>query len=280
MIVAIDTGGTKTLFGWFKNDKLIKSKRFNTPKKYNQYLDLIRNTVFQDSEINPKDISFLSIAIPGITKDKSYIETCEKIGVKNTDIKKDILKHLNKDKIKFKKNLQIIIENDASLGCLGTIRQYKENKGRILYITISTGLGTGFAIDNQLSQISKILEGGQIIIKENKSLVKWESIMSGSALNEKYGDLPKTIKDITIKNEIAKKLGIGLNILLPLLSPDKIYFGGGAGFIIESCKEMIKKEIKPSLIHLNKDIDLILVEDCNNIVLYGCYEYAKDQYFK
>ena len=65
MIIAIDTGGTKTLVASFSDEGiLLKSFEFPTPKSTIDYTSSVQSAIIH--ELQPDKIEAISIAAPGI----------------------------------------------------------------------------------------------------------------------------------------------------------------------------------------------------------------------
>ena len=84
MILTIDTGGTKTLFGLYDKDTLISTIKIKTPKDYNDYLKAIKDVMLSNYDLF--SIEAISIAIPGIIKNEK-ISYCGRLKWHDKDIK-------------------------------------------------------------------------------------------------------------------------------------------------------------------------------------------------
>ena len=78
MIIAIDTGGTKTLIAKFSDDgELVSSQKFLTPRDQAEYLSQVISVTRELSgEDNPRGIS---IALPGVIRDQKAV-MCKNLG--------------------------------------------------------------------------------------------------------------------------------------------------------------------------------------------------------
>ena len=75
MIIAIDTGGTKTLLaGFSKEGKLLKSFEFQTPKSQQKYLEIIEKVIKKEfsEQLKSGEIEAISCAEPGIIEKLNF----------------------------------------------------------------------------------------------------------------------------------------------------------------------------------------------------------------
>lgn len=267
MIVAVDTGGTKTLITLFSNDGVAgKMIKFPTPQKQDSYAETLRN-VLQENYGGQK-IEAIVFGVPSIVKD-------------NVAVKANNLKWENFDIAKSLKNVlgpaPIFLENDANLGGLAETRSRYPMPASSLYIAIGTGIGTGMTINGKIDQSLRLSEGGQIILEFNGSLMQWESFSSGRAIYEAYGQYARDIADEKIWQEIAERISRGLLVAIPLLQPEVIIIGGGIGTYFDKYSEHLESIIKEDL---PWDITCPQIAEANHpeeAVIYGCYYYAIDK---
>lgn len=146
-------------------------------------------------------------------------------------------------------DLSVALENDADAAALGEVT-WGAGKGasRFLYVTVSTGIGTGFVIDGSLYRgvNGSHPEMGHHFIDPAGPLCScggngcWESLASGPAMVQWMDDPNFTsaqeICSAAEKNHARARqavertgryLGIGLANLVTLFIPDVIALGGG-----------------------------------------------------
>ena len=139
MILAIDIGGTKTLVAPCDNNgNPIEELRFPTPQKYTDFkAELAKNV---DSLTS--DFTVVVAAVPGKLDRKNGVAVAfGNLPWKNVPIQSDIAKITGK---------KVFIENDANLAGLSEANRIKPLPHRALYITFSTGIGTGIITDGKL----------------------------------------------------------------------------------------------------------------------------------
>ena len=84
MIIAVDTGGTKTAIASFNNPGEITScTKFPTPKSTQEYIKSVSMSIKNMSHNG--DISAITIAIPGIIKN-DIAAWCKNLGWTNFDV--------------------------------------------------------------------------------------------------------------------------------------------------------------------------------------------------
>ena len=266
MIVAVDTGGTKTLVAVFDTDgKIIAEQKFPTPVDINDYLVELKQTV--DSLIDSQTITCLSVALPGTIKD-GHMVWAGNLGWHDTDIK-----GLLSDRY----NCPIIVENDANLAGLAEARALESIPNVCLYVTVSTGIGTGIVTNGKIDPNFSTSEGGQITLEHDGELARWETFASGKAILSRYGKLASEINDEKTWREITANIAKGFMALIPILRPDIIVIGGGVGTHFDKFGELLittlRKNFNQQSIPIPPIIEAAHPEEA---VIYGCYYHALD----
>ena len=126
------------------------------------------------------------------------------------------------------------LENDAACGglseaLLGSGKGFKN----VLYITISTGIGTSLIIDGQIFKGNRNLEGGHTTVDKDGPICScgkpghFESIASGKAIKRDFGKYAYEIKDKATWDKIANNMAIGVGNMMAIFSPDVVVLAGG-----------------------------------------------------
>ncbi|MBU0707167.1 ROK family protein, partial [Patescibacteria group bacterium] len=132
-------------------------------------------------------------------------------------------------------NAKVFLENDADLGGLGEAT-YGSGKDKkiVAYIAIGTGIGGTRIVNKKIDANSIGFEPGHIIICAGKKsylppyyLGEWEGLVSGTALEKRYGMKSKLIKKKAAWDYAIKYLVYGLHDVVRLWSPELIVLGGG-----------------------------------------------------
>jgi predicted NBD/HSP70 family sugar kinase len=121
------------------------------------------------------------------------------------------------------------LENDANAAALAEYHiGHGENVNNLLYVTLSTGIGTGLLIDGTIFHGAHDTEGGQVILKPTDGAWStFESLAAGPAIKAHYGKEAYEITDPAAWNEIAELFAVGLMSLITTLSPERVILGGG-----------------------------------------------------
>jgi predicted NBD/HSP70 family sugar kinase len=188
----------------------------------------------------------------------------------NVPVEKDIKKFIH---------FPLVIENDAKLAGLSEAMLLKEYK-KVLYVTISTGIGAGFIVDQKIDPSMADTEGGQMLLEHNGKLVTWEDFASGRAFVERFG---KNVSEITDKRTwqiIARDIAVGLIDLIAVMQPDAIVLGGSVGAQYDKFKDYLDDFLKQ---YENPLFNVPLIQRAARpelAVIYGCYDLAKQVYGK
>lgn len=122
----------------------------------------------------------------------------------------------------------VFLENDAALVGLGEAI-YGAGKGSdiVAYITLSTGVGGAKIESGKIDRSNYSFEPGNMLISAKNGEVDYlENLISGSAIEKKYGQIPTELDDDLAWEEITELLAIGLSNTAVMWSPDVIVLGG------------------------------------------------------
>lgn len=274
MIIAIDTGGTKTLIAGFSDQgKLLSSIKFETPKQTKKYLETVKKTIddsFSDY-LKKGEVKIISAAMPALTEDGVVI-WAQNLRWKNFDVKTELESLFPK--------IPVLIENDANLAGLSEARLLNKPEKTVLYITVSTGIGAGIITDNYINEGLRKSESGRIIIEYDGVMREWEQFASGKAIFNTYGKYTKDIHKPKTWLSIADKISRGLLVMIPIIQPNIIIIGGSVGGQFDRFGVFLNAIVKdrlPSNIPCPK---IVSAHNPKEAVIFGCYEYAKDHLTK
>lgn len=268
MLIAVDTGATKTLIASLTADgQIISTMQFPTPKSTDEYTTNIQNALAKIVGTGkPKAIV---VALPGVIKDGVAL-TCPNLGWKNFDIRPPLAAHFP--------GTPILVENDANLAGLGETRLLKPLPKFSLYVTISTGIGTGFTTEGKIDPSLRLSEGGNILVEYDGVTRRWETFAAGSAIHKAYG---KYARDITSKrtwNQIADRISRGFLAIIPLVQPDVIIIGGSIGTYFDRYSEQLHAILQEKLPSNVARPPIIQAKHPEQAVIYGCYYHALAQF--
>jgi len=266
MIVAVDTGGTKTLIaGYTEAGKITTEYKFPTPQKTSEYVEQLKyhlNILFGERKVDA-----IVIALPGTVKNGVAV-WCNNLKWKNFDVATELKGILG--------GAPLYVDNDANLAGLAETRQLKPMPECSLYVTISTGIGSGIITEGKIDPALRYSEAGRALIEFDGVVREWESFASGKAIYNTYGKFASEIKSKRTWNQIADRISRGFLAVIPILQPDCIIIGGSIGTYFEKYDTQLKailREKLPDHIELPKFYKAAHPEQA---VIYGCYYYALD----
>ena len=268
MQIGIDLGATKIESVLLKENGLeLHRDRIQSPKNYQKTISDITNIVNNIEKKFKKNLN-VGICHPGSTNlETGFIQNAfNSPWLNNQTFAKDISKSLNRN---------VYCENDANCFALseafdGSAKNFKTVFGIIL----GSGCGGGLVIDKKIiiGPNSFTGEWGHIPIGKPDSETNIEEYISGKGLERKFTarfnknlsahEIFKNAKDnsqdeIEIIDEFKKKLARSLSLIINVIDPDAIVFGGGVSNEIESLDE-IKKTTEKYLSNFNniKNVNL------------------------
>lgn len=266
MLVVVDTGATKTLVASFGKDGVLAQQiKFATPQNHIEYTKILRSTIKDQYE--GEKIEAIVIAIPGVIK-KGVVIKCGNLPWHNFDIAAALTGVLGKT--------PVYIENDAKLAGLAETRFLKTVPAQSLYVTISTGIGTGIITDGHINPALRNSEAGHALIEYDGIVREWEKFASGKAIYKAYGKYAHDITNKRTWNQIADRISRGFLAMIPILQPDIIIIGGSMGTYFDKYSTHLLgllKEKLPDMIPLPK---IVKAKYPELAVIYGCYYYAID----
>jgi len=266
MIVAVDTGGTKTLIASFLDDGRIGTQyKFPTPPTKEAYILTLQQELH--GLFGDKVVDAIVVAMPGIVKDGVAV-WCNNLKWKNFDVA-GALKGVLGD-------APVYVDNDANLAGLAETRQLNEIPALSLYVTISTGIGSGIITDGVIHHALRHSEVGRSLVEYDGQVREWETFASGKAIYTIYGKYARDIKSKRTWYQIADRISRGFLAIIPVLQPNVIIIGGSIGTYFSSYGADLKgilKEHLPDHISLPK---IVKAKHPEEAVIYGCYYYAVD----
>ena len=268
MYLAIDVGATKTLLAVFSEDgKILHEQKIPTSQKYDQFLGTVRHALKQ-IEFKKLKITASCCALPG------KVDRSAGIGIsfgnlpwQKVPIQADIGKLVG---------VRVFIENDAKLAGLFEAYAHKEYK-KVLYLTFSTGIGSGFIIDGKIDETYADAEAGFMVIEHEGKLKAWEDFASGQALVERFGKKAAELDNPFAWKTYAKDVARGLDVLLAVLQPDAVIIGGSVGAHLEKFAEPLQEELKKFSNNMVPIPPIIKADKPEEAVIYGCYEFTRQK---
>lgn len=266
MYIGVDIGGTKTLVAVLNEEGVIvEQTKFATPKNYADFLSALRDTVGQ---FNQQDYLAAGIAVPGrLDRHNGVVFDLGNLNWHNEPIQADCEAVLH---------CPVVIENDAKMAGLSE-SMLNRDASTILYVTVSTGIGTSVIHDQQLDPSMLNSEGGHLLLPFKDKMVTWESFASGHAIYEHFGKKASDIDpdDTDSWSYIARNIAIGLYELISVVEPDLIIIGGSIGTYFDNYSHLLLAELKRYETPLVPIPPIIKAQRSEEAAVYGCYDLAK-----
>lgn len=267
MYLAIDIGGSKTLVAIFSEvGEIVYKNKFKTDHNYNNFLKDLQKAVDEGAERHK--IRYCCCGAPGqIDRQRGIAVTFGNLPWSKVPLARDVSKLLG--------GLSVSLENDAKLAALSEAQLVHKKYKKVLYITISTGIGDGTIIDGKIDPDFADSEAGHMVLDHGGKLKKWEDLASGRALVEKYGKKASEINDPAIWKEFAGNIARGLDPLVAIVQPDIVIVGGGVGAHFDKFGSFLDAELKKFANKMVQIPPIMQAKRPEEAVIYGCYEYAK-----
>lgn len=265
MYLLFDIGGTHTRIALSDGKTILKKEKYKTLKKFSESMQLIHNKSLKLSEGKKPKACVAGIA--GLLgKNRTKL-----IGAPNLqDWVNKPLKNTLQNKICNK----IFLENDAALAGLGeAIFGAGHGYKIVAFLTVSTGIGGVKIVNGKIDAHSLGFEPGQQVISLDGKIMKLENLMSGTALEKKYGRKPPDIENSKAWDDEAKYLAIALNNIIVEWSPDVVVLGGA--LMNKISLEQVKHNLK-NLLKIKTAIPPLTISKLGDDAgLYGALEYLK-----
>jgi predicted NBD/HSP70 family sugar kinase len=270
MYAAVDIGGSKTLVVAFDDERnIIEQGKFPTPKSYEEFKSQLAQTA---ANFQTKSFTAGGVGIRG------NIDR-----VKGLSLLDDVLpwgKAPVRDDCSEIFGCPFVLENDSKLAGLSEATLVADKYSKVLYLTISTGIGSAFVVDGKLDPDTINSEIGKGVYEHEGKIQQWEDFASGKAIVDKYGKRASELDDPEAWSEISRNLAMGLLDAIAAFTPDVVVLGGGVGSHFKKFEKPLidaLKQVKPPEINIPPVIQATHPEEA---VIYGCFELAKDAYGK
>ena len=269
MYVGVDIGGTKTLLAVLNEQaEIVEQVKFPTLQDYDEFLTALANAV---ENFKNKTFSVGVVAVPGrIDRQAGVVMELGNLPWHNQPIQADCEALLH---------CPVVIENDAKLAGLSEA-MLNQDHSTVLYVTVSTGIGTALIRNRQLDPSLLNSEGGHMMLPFQGELTMWEKFASGKAIYEHFGkkaaDIPA--EDTEAWGYVARNLAIGLYELIAVVEPDLVIIGGSIGTYFDRYSQPLITELKKYEMPLVPIPRIIAAQRPELAVVYGCYDMAKQAF--
>lgn len=266
MYVGVDVGGTKTLIAALTDaGEIVESRKFPTPKNYKTFLLEVAHAL---AHMEHKDFKAGGAGIPVTNLNRA---TGRAINFGNLSWHNVLVEH-DLEKIFA---CPFVVNNDAKMASLSEAMLLKNKYQRVLYVTISTGIGYALTVNQTLDDNIGDAGGRTIMLEYKGKLEPWESFASGKAIVARYGKRAEDIHDEHTWKAISRELTQGFLELIAIMQPEAIVVGGSVGNYFERLKPFLKADLKKYETPLLVIPALLKAERPNEAVIFGCYDLAK-----
>lgn len=269
MYIGVDVGGTKVLVSVLdKHGVITERKKIPTNRDYPLFLKDVQVVL---AGFKVKEFAAGAVGIPVTTFDREhgFGINFSNLPWRNVPIQQDLEEIFN---------CPVAIENDAKLAALSEAMMIKDNYKKVLYVTVSTGIGIGFVVNGVIDTAVGDGGGRTILLEHEGKIMPWEDFAGGRAIVARYGKKAEDIIDEATWKAIAKDLAKGFIHLIAILQPEVIVIGGSVGTYFDRYGQFLLSDIAQyniPLIHLPALVEAQRPEEA---VVYGCYDLAKQAF--
>lgn len=265
-ILAIDVGGTKTLVASFnEKGEVVEKVKFPTPQEYSDFLSQLGATV---KSLTINSFERCVMALPGvIDREHGVLKECGNLPWEQKPVRHDVVELLG---------VGVTLENDSKLAALSEASLLPTYR-KVLYMTVSTGIGGGLVINGKLDPNSIDAEYGRMLLEHEGKLMLWEEFASGKAIVAKFGMRASDITDPSTLYIIARNIAIGLIDVIAATTPDVVVIGGGVGSNFAKFGEQLISELNIYADSLLRVPPVFGAKRAEEAVIYGCYILAKQR---
>lgn len=264
MYLGIDIGGTKTIVALLDEEGVIsESYKFPTPESYQAFLATLKEYV---GNLSTTKFSGAAVGIPAkLNRSSGVAIAFGNRPWRDIEIQKNVGDIIG---------LSPLIENDANLAGLSEAMLIKEFN-KVLYVTVSTGIGTGFIVKGRIESNVIDSEGGNVLVEHNGRLETWEHLISGKSIVRRFGKRASEINDKKTWKIIAHDLAIGLIDLIAITEPDIIVIGGSVGNYFDNYENLLMEELGKYASPILSIPEVRKAQRPDLAVVYGCYDLIK-----
>ena len=267
MLLAVDTGGTKTLVAAFSDDgQITESVKFPTPSDQAEYLETLIKVLTTISA--GQSVEAIVVALPGIINNGVAV-WCNNLGWRNFDVQTPLAAAFA--------GVRLLVDNDANLAGLAETRALDPTPQSSLYVTVSTGIGTGVITNGRIDPGLSKSEGGRSLVEYDGIVREWESFASGQAIYKTYGKYARDITSEKTWQAIADRISRGFLAIIPFIQPDVIIIGGSMGTYFNRYAAQLTAILREKLPDHIPCPAIQAAAHPEEAVVYGCYYYALDE---
>ena len=265
MYLGVDIGGTKTLAATLDAHGVITNKiKIPTNPDYKLFLKELEQVIH---DFGPHDYRAAGVGMPVTDFDRK-----RGIGISFGNLPWTMVP-VQHD-IEKLANCPVALENDAKLAGLSEAMLHKQYS-KVLYVTISTGIGTALVVDQHIDPNIGDAGGAGMQFNHHGKMMPWEKFASGRAIVSRFGKRAEDIHDEKTWHTMVHDWGQGLLELIALTEPDLVVIGGSVGTYFDRYESLLKAELQQYATPLLQVPLITQAKRPEEAVVFGCYDYAK-----
>lgn len=268
MYVAVDIGGTKTLIALLNDaGEIERSQKYPTDELFDDFIGRLTSTLQND--FFSDDIKGIAVAAPGqIDYESGEGLLFGNLMWHNVPIGKRLSEHFS---------VPVVVENDANAAGLAEVRLLDPTPACAVYVTVSTGIGTGVITDGNIDKHLRKSEGGFMHFDVDGHLQAWEDFASGRAIYERYNTYARDLEDEEAWRKSAYNIALGLSNIAALIQPQTIVIGGSIGNYFQKYEHHLHDAMKQIKERMYAIPQIVQAKHPEEAVIYGCYHLLKDE---
>ncbi len=219
MYIVADIGGTKMRIAGSKDLQTFSEPVIiDTPQDFETGMELLMDAI--EKICYGEEPEKVCVGLPGVLKaDKTALFKAPNLrGWERHDIKTHLEKGIPS---------KVFLENDSALVALGEANFGAGKEFPIMmYLTVSTGVGGARIVNKKIDESRYGFEPGHHIVMIDGKPHELENLISGTAIEKKYGKKPIDITDEEVWDYCARQVASTIYNMMLDWSPDGVVLGG------------------------------------------------------
>lgn len=233
MYAGVDVGASKTIVAVESLNGDTSQQRFETPKDINYFFTTVISTT--QYLLDEHELHGWVIAAPGII-DNGRLVRGGNIRWQDADLATHLASAFPDAPIE-------ILNDAAAAGWYEANHGHARGATTVLYITLSTGIGTSIIVNGELLPPSGNSEGGQMIYNAEREQ-RFEEAASGQYFTRTYHRQGKDVDDPRIWHDYATSVAPGLFSMIALLQPSTVVIGGSMGTYFAQYQDSLSQQLR------------------------------------